>query len=209
MTDRATFLAALRDRMREAAVEPRIPLVPVDGVPLPVFVGRPSGVDDFVTAWQALGGHVQRVARDDDVAAAVARAVDGRGPVAIGADPLVRHLDADLQWPDCGLEALGGAAVGVVGGVAAVAATGSIVVDAASGAGRSVSLLPDVAVFVIREDSIVDTPSDVLRAHRQRWPEGPPSQVVLVSGPSRSADIEMTLTVGVHGPGEVHAIIVA
>jgi L-lactate utilization protein LutC len=81
-----------------------------------------------------------------------------------------------------------------------------VVID--SRPGRSLSLLPPVAVFVIDAATIVDTPSDVLRQRQRWWPDGVPSQVVLVSGPSRSADIEMTLTVGVHGPGEVHAVIV-
>jgi L-lactate dehydrogenase complex protein LldG len=95
----------------------------------------------------------------------------------------------------------------VVRATAAVAATGSIVVDSAR-AGRLVSLLPPVAVFVVDASSVVALTGDVLRHHDERWPDGPPTNVVFVTGPSRSGDIEMILAVGVHGPGEVHAVLV-
>jgi L-lactate dehydrogenase complex protein LldG len=95
----------------------------------------------------------------------------------------------------------------LVHATAAVAQTGSVVIDSRRNA-RAASLLPEQAVFVVDVATIVDTPGDVLR-HRDRWwPDGLPSQIVFVTGPSRSADIEMTLTIGVHGPGRVHAVLV-
>ena len=96
---------------------------------------------------------------------------------------------------------------GVVRATAAVAQTGSVVVDSARNP-RAHSLLPERCVFVVDAATIVDTPGDVLRHRHRWWPGGLPSQVVFVTGPSRSADIEMTLTIGVHGPGAVHAVIV-
>jgi L-lactate utilization protein LutC len=96
---------------------------------------------------------------------------------------------------------------GVVRATAAIAQTGSVVIDSARTT-RAHSLLPERCVFVIDASTVVDTPADVLRDRARWWPDGLPSQIVLVSGPSRSADIEMTLTVGVHGPGQVHAVIV-
>lgn len=95
----------------------------------------------------------------------------------------------------------------LVHATAAVAQTGSIVIDSARNA-RAASLLPDACAFVIDVSTIVPTPGDVLRHRTRWWPDGVPSQIVFVTGPSRSADIEMTLTIGVHGPGRVHAIIV-
>jgi L-lactate utilization protein LutC len=96
---------------------------------------------------------------------------------------------------------------GIVHATAAIAQTGTVVIDSATNP-RADSLLPERCVFVVDACVVVDTPGDVLRHRRRWWPDGMPSQIVLVTGPSRSADIEMTLTVGVHGPGVVHAIIV-
>lgn len=95
----------------------------------------------------------------------------------------------------------------LVHATAAVAQTGSVVVDSTRNA-RAASLLPDACTFVIDAATIVPTAGHVLRDRARWWPDGLPSQIVFVTGPSRSADIEMTLTVGVHGPGRVHAIIV-
>ena len=95
----------------------------------------------------------------------------------------------------------------LVHATAAIAQTGSIVIDSSRNA-RAASLLPDRCAFVIDASTIVDTPGDVLRERARWWPGAMPSQIVFVTGPSRSADIEMTLTVGVHGPGRVHAIII-
>jgi L-lactate utilization protein LutC len=146
-----------------------------------------SPVDDFIASWSRLMGQVHR--GPDGITAAIA----GRSPVVFADDRPSR-------------DELAGAAIGVVSAVAAVAATGSIVID--SRRVRSVSLLPPACVFVINEADIVATPGDVLR-HRDRWwPDGPPSQIVFVTGPSRSGDIELQLLTGVHGPGEVHAVIV-
>ena len=112
------------------------------------------------------------------------------------------------RWPHCGLHAAARAAVTVVGCVAMVAATGSVVVDARLARGRSISLLPPVCIVVARSSRLVATPGDVLRHREDFWPGGVPSQVVFITGPSRSADIEMTLTRGVHGPGELHVVVV-
>jgi L-lactate utilization protein LutC len=143
-------------------------------------------VEDFAAAWARNGGQVHRGA--DCVTAAIA----DRAPVAFAEDRPTR-------------DELAAAEVGVVPAVAAVAATGSIVVD--SRRVRSVSLLPPVCVFVVRAADVVATPADVLRNRQRWWPDGPPAQIVFVGGPSRSGDIELQLLTGVHGPGEVHAVI--
>ncbi len=84
-----------------------------------------------------------------------------------------------------------------------LADTGSVVLAASPEEPRSRSLLPDVHVSVLREDRILAGLEDLFRA----LGDDLASSLAIVSGPSRSADIEQRLTVGVHGPGEVHVAI--
>lgn len=93
---------------------------------------------------------------------------------------------------------------GVVGCDAAIAETGTIVLHSGPTRGRTVSLLPPLLVAVLRREQIV---YDAVRVFRQ-LAQGPmPSQVIFKSGPSRSSDIENDLTIGVHGPGSLHVIL--
>ena len=166
------------------------------------FVHSRKGPDGFMEAWRALGGTAERVPAGELRAAVAAYAAGSEGPVlaAGGLD-----VDADLRWPDCGPQEAAGAAVGVVRATAAAAQTGTVFLRADDNRGRAASLLPPTCVFVIDAATVVDTLGDHLR--HLRGTGDLPSQLVAVTGPSRSADIESTLVIGVHGPGEVHAIL--
>jgi L-lactate dehydrogenase complex protein LldG len=83
-----------------------------------------------------------------------------------------------------------------------VAATGSVVLAASPDEPRSRSLLSAVHVSLLREDRIVADLAELLARVGE-----PPSALAIVTGPSRTADIEQTLVVGVHGPGEVHVVL--
>lgn len=193
---REDFLARLRPVRADGAR--------TGALPQPSYGGVEES--DFRRRWEALGGGVH-VCSPAELAATVDAVTEGRGPRLVSADPLVQELAGELRWPHCGIAGAAAAGVAVVGAVAAVAATASVVLDSRVARGRSAALLAPVAVFVVRRRDLVATPSDLLRRVPERWPDGLPSQLVLVSGPSRSADIEMTLTRGVHGPGEVHVVL--
>jgi hypothetical protein len=164
------------------------------------------GVAGFVESWTALGGTASVVTADALIG--VARDWIADASAVVGPQPRFDALDEVLRWPGCGVREAAQVEAAVVQATAAVAQTGSVVVSSDANGGRALSLLTPRALFVIDEADIVDTPADVLRNRARWWPAGPPSQIVFVTGPSRSADIEMTLTIGVHGPGTVHALIV-
>ena len=99
------------------------------------------------------------------------------------------------------------ASVGLTGSLAGLADAGTLVL--ASGPGRSqwASLLPPVHLAVLDEDDLHDSLEGWLAAGGRSWIEDQ-SSVLLITGPSRTADIEMTLTVGVHGPKRVVVFLV-
>lgn len=98
--------------------------------------------------------------------------------------------------------------MGIVIADYAVAYTGSLVLLSSKEKGRSVSLLPTVLMVVIPKDKIKTKLGEVLSYFDQTERDDMPAGIHFVSGPSRSADIENDLTIGVHGPGIVYALIV-
>lgn len=86
--------------------------------------------------------------------------------------------------------------VGLTGAAYAVAESGTLVLPCDQGRGPSISLLPEIHLAVLEARKILP---DLFSAFSRLRTMNVPS-IVLVSGPSRTADIEMTLTVGVHGP---------
>ncbi len=100
--------------------------------------------------------------------------------------------------------------IGVTGADFAVAETGSVIVMPRNGLARLVSLVPPIHVAVVRQEELVESLDDVFLLRRlEYWRNGGEmgSYVNFITGPSRTADIEMKLVVGVHGPREVHLVM--
>lgn len=104
------------------------------------------------------------------------------------------------------MDALGECGVGITGADFGLADTGSLVLVSGPGRGRLASLLPPVHVAVLPVSRLVWTLADVLAISPDLPARG--SNFVVITGPSRTADIEMTLTRGVHGPRDVHVVLV-
>ena len=100
--------------------------------------------------------------------------------------------------------------VGITGADYALAETGTLVVLPRKGLSRLVSLVPPVHIALVRAEDLLETLDDLfllrrLEYHQQGGEMG--SYLNFITGPSRTADIEMTIVEGVHGPKEVHMII--
>ena len=102
--------------------------------------------------------------------------------------------------------------LGLTGVDLAVAETGTLILMSGVGRPRSTSLLPPYHVAVFDRTALVESLHQVgvfLEAwHGDGAPPGTGAVINFITGPSRTADIELTLTRGVHGPREVHAIFV-
>lgn len=212
MTSRDTILK----RLRAARVE--VEHVPAITTPLPVAVVTDSApqalLDLFVVQAEALLCTVTICADDAEAVRAIVDTVT----------PDTAVLSWDLAHvPLPGLEAALHEAgitpvydanpairVGLTGADAAIAATGTVVVSAGPGRPRQTSLLPDIHIAVIRRAQIVPTMEQWQADLLAQGPDAltASSNMLLISGPSRTADIAMELVLGAHGPREVHVLIV-
>lgn len=119
---------------------------------------------------------------------------------------------ADLDWGAAGIRVAVRAArsddmVGITGCFCAIAETGTLMTLSGPDTPPSVSLLPETHIAVVRTNRIVKSIEDgwmLLRAEHGQVPRA----VNFISGPSRTADIEQTVTLGAHGPYRVHVILV-
>ncbi|MFQ5859386.1 MAG: lactate utilization protein C, partial [Anaerolineae bacterium] len=229
MTDRETFLSRIRECRRQqyhspiADPGPDVPKPVLSPVEVSVLEeGLPASelIDHFTRMLEDVGGHVVRLT---DAKAASEWLVDfvtersmERAVIAreVPLDDLAALADAGLvvTMPPAGAsvghaageafrQACIDADVGVTGADFAVADTGTLVLLARSGAPRMVSLLPPTHVAIVRVDQfIANLPALIDHLRADVWPDGLPSAMTLITGPSRTGDIEQTLTIGAHGP---------
>ncbi len=95
--------------------------------------------------------------------------------------------------------------VGLTGAAGGLADNGAIALISGPGRGRLASLLPPVHIALLPKRKIYPSIAAFLAGNPQVTQQG--SNLVFIAGPSRTGDIELTLTMGVHGPGEIHVII--
>jgi len=168
--------------------------------------GGNAAVERIAGELEALGAEVQRV-QSQDLHARLASFLQGRAIDSVLAWEQIRGLDPArlgeagirmVQRPDPSLKA------GITGCTCAVAETGTLVLTSSAGQPLSASLLPEVHIAIVHKSQIVHFLEEALRLPQVRQA----AATVLITGPSRTADIEMTLTIGVHGPKELVVYIV-
>ena len=89
-----------------------------------------------------------------------------------------------------------------------IARTGSILMSTAQAGGRTVSVYAPVHICIAYTSQIVYDVKEALQIIKEKYTGKLPSLITLATGPSRTADIEKTLVVGVHGPKEVYVFLV-
>ena len=168
---------------------------------------------------------VARVSRRDAIPAAVAAYLDALelGPALVA--PLSSQLSspnphrgvcwpefADLDWAQAGLSVearptVGDDRLGITGVFCAIAETGTLVVLSGADTPTATTLLPDTHVAIVSANRIVDTMEDAFALIRKER-GSVPRAINMISGPSRTGDIEQTIVLGAHGPFRVHILVV-
>jgi L-lactate dehydrogenase complex protein LldG len=199
---------AILGRLRRAERTGTVPAGVREGAPATMAVSADDLLQRFAAECEALGVKAVVEAEEHAVRARVADIVAGRSVMrwesihipygvgglfptaATGASPRAEQASA---------------AVGITGVDAAIAETGTLALLSGEGKPRAASLLPPTHVAVVRRGDICASMGEFFARSAEAISGA--ACCTLITGPSRTADIELTLTVGVHGPGVVIVVI--
>jgi L-lactate dehydrogenase complex protein LldG len=177
-----------------------------------------SPIARFRDRLESVGGHCDIVNGEDEAAHALSTILahlqrnNAANRIALSDAPMVSSLARSLAADEitvCPSPAdLFNYDVGITMAQRAIAETGTLILEAETERHRLVSLLPPVHIAVVYASDMVLTIGDALSQLRGQDPKQMSRAITFITGPSRTADIELTLTVGVHGPKELHVIVI-
>jgi L-lactate dehydrogenase complex protein LldG len=212
---RENILARLQDATRYTTAAPEPVCLPIESL------GRPERIQKLKSLMEAVRSEVHLVAEQDwltrltdilhqknlktllygpdtpigkTLEDAKAAGVDGL-PQLLAYTEAIEDFKETLFKVDAGITSTRGA----------IAETGAIVLWPDEKEPRLLSLVPPVHIAVLKADKIYNTFCEMIQT--ENWPEHMPTNAVLVSGPSKTADIELVLAFGVHGPKELIVLI--
>ena len=221
MTSRDAFLQRVRQAVTEGNRTGSAAPLPERG---DIGIGcRDTGteaVQRFCAELAAAGGKSYVVSRPEEALALVLRIIEDKKARNILLAPVFPGLDLPAKLRGHGLEVtciddltagncrepFFQADLGITGATHLVAETGSVVLAAAPREPRSVSLLPPVHLVLAHSRQILPDFFDLFALYQNRG-QSLPSCLTVITGPSKTGDIELKLVTGVHGPGEVHVIL--
>jgi len=229
MTDRETanlqhdarveILQLIRSRLAESAGlnARRSPTLPLAAT-VPFVSDERSLVETFKQQLESVGGHCIVVSDESELTTALKHVVgeiEANGletrRVALSDSPLLGVIMRDLEAQGHEIAVTPPASdlfqfdIGITSAQAAIAETGTLVLEQARERNRLVSLLPPVHIAIVNAGDICATMSEAIT--RARKESDTSSAITFITGPSRTADIELTLTIGVHGPKELYVIV--
>jgi L-lactate dehydrogenase complex protein LldG len=180
----------------------------------------PELLDTFITNARAVGTAVHQCSEDNLAKTLVQIISNIGGPIILADDPLLTGKTAELigqESDECYVWDLNAgreknmarsekAKIGVAVAEMALAETGTSLLFSNLGNGRSITLLPENSLIIIRAESIRPRLTQAMELLQKL--ETLPSSVNFISGPSATADIELVRVQGVHGPLELIYVIV-
>ena len=220
MADRAEFLESIRHRVGryKPTHAPDVAWTPGEEPRESAPIEDPPA--RFIEELEALGGHAKRVenleeAREYVLSLARERKAerlirwDVEELEELGVDGPLAEAGVEVTlWRDLEdfREVAARADIGLSTAEWAIDDTGCLVLMSGPGKGRTVTLLPPTYVAVVPAEKVLRTVPEAVAKYAGDG--GLPANVVFHTGPSRSGDIEMEIFVGMHGPGDVHVILV-
>jgi L-lactate utilization protein LutC len=183
---RESILGSIRTHLAASPPSEDHPVNPAN----PVVLSKSDPVNRFKESVESVAGHCVITTDVTDVLRQILADLNAQR-VAYSDDSPNAH---DIFGYDAGISTA----------QAAIAETGTLVLDSACERHRLVSLVPPVHIAIVNASAIVETIGDALTLLQQK--EISPA-ITFITGPSRTADIELTLAIGVHGPQELYVIV--
>lgn len=168
-------------------------------------------LDNFCASAEMLGIHIEIAADDREASVLIESVIDRTGAkeIAVSNSSLVAEVIETIESVefkrDASTDFLFGSDLGITSAQWAIAETGTLVLEAESEDHRLISLVPPVHLCLLEASKIRQTLGEVLFLTQMNLGH----TMTFVTGASRTSDIELTLAIGVHGPGELHIIILA
>jgi L-lactate dehydrogenase complex protein LldG len=185
--------------------------------------GGPDPGLHFREEFLSAGGQIHLAAGWDEAIQKVMALVQEKSArkVLVGSGAILDRLELGRHLTSRGLEVMSisglsqsgpepffAADIGVSGVKYLIAETGTLVVEAQATEPRSLTLLPPVHIAVVHQSQILPDLFDLFDREEWRNDQALPSCLTLITGPSKTGDIELKLVTGVHGPGELHVVLI-
>ena len=202
-----------KDRKREEAVDDRLHNHPRGTIPARARAGHEALLELMTAMLESQGAEVTRASTPEDAVRAIAGdlgAHDLPSILPMGSDPVLAALPWDtaptLQRRIGRAEASDRAVLSRA--VTAAAETGTLVLVSGADNPTTLAFLPETHFILVRAGDVVGSYEEAFDRLRAIYGEGNlPRSVNLISGPSRTADIEQTIVRGAHGPKRLHVVV--
>jgi len=178
---------------------------------VPTNLSKADLIENFRSNLEFVGANFALVFDETEAAEILLSIIKEKGArkIALSDSPLVKkitgHLKIDAEFVENAPAAtLFESDLGFTSAQSAIAETGTLVLESERERHRLASLVPPIHVCVLEARNIRQTLGEILEILQTR----PSRTITFVTGASRTSDIELTLAIGVHGPGELHVILI-
>ena len=171
-------------------------------------IERETLIDNFKVNLETVGGHCELVSGENEAAEYVHSLIEQLGAtrIAVSDSEIVGRIVEGIETTlNATPEYLFGSDLGITSAQWAIAETGTLVLESEKESHRLTSLVPPVHLCILRATNIRQTLGEILELTSKDLSPA----ITFITGASRTSDIELTLAIGVHGPGELHVIVIA